>query len=263
MKLLVVAALAALVAVVSASGDPTESLPGVQDLTPDNFDKFVNGAKHALVEFYAPWCGHCKHLVPEYKKLGEAIAKDPSLKNRVVIAKVNADSHRSLGERFGVSGFPTIKWFSRGKPVTTDAAEAYNKGRSLDAFLEFIKEKLDADKGFARVEALDKLAQAFVAEGADKDKVAADVKAAAAKVDKEQAANAKLYVEAIEKALARGVEYFEKEQGRLQRMIDSGSVAAGKVDSFAAKVSVLSAFTEKPEAAAAAKSDADEDDEEL
>lgn len=82
-------------------------------------------------------------------------------------------------------------------------SHSYNKGRSLDAFLEFIKEKLDADKGFARVEALDKLAQAFVAEGADKDKVAADVKAAAAKVDKEQAANAKLYVEAIEKALAR------------------------------------------------------------
>jgi protein disulfide-isomerase A6 len=36
---------------------------------------------------------------------------------------------------------------------------SYNKGRTLDAFLEFIKEKLDADKGFARVEALDKLAQ--------------------------------------------------------------------------------------------------------
>jgi hypothetical protein len=80
---------------------------------------------------------------------------------------------------------------------------SYNKARSLDAFLEFIKEKLDADKGFARVEALDKLAQAFVADGADKDKVAADVKAAAAKVDKEEAENAKLYVEAIEKAVAR------------------------------------------------------------
>eukprot|EP00882_Tetradesmus_deserticola_P000542 GHRQ01000595.1.p1 GENE.GHRQ01000595.1~~GHRQ01000595.1.p1 ORF type:complete len:263 (+),score=117.57 GHRQ01000595.1:130-918(+) len=261
MKLLVVAALAALVAVVSASGDPTESLPGVHDLTPDNFDKLVNGAKHALVEFYAPWCGHCKHLVPEYKQLGEAIAKDPSLKNRVVIAKVNADSHRSLGERFGVQGFPTIKWFSRGKPVTTEGSESYNKARSLDAFLEFIKEKLDADKGFARVAALDKLAQAFMAEGADKDKVAADVKAAAASADKEEAENAKLYVEAIEKALSRGVEYFQKEQDRLQRMIDSGSVAAGKADKFAAKVSVLSAFTEKPEAAAAAKSDDDEDEE--
>ncbi len=36
---------------------------------------------------------------------------------RVVIAKVNADEHRSLGERFGVQGFPTLKWFSRGKAV--------------------------------------------------------------------------------------------------------------------------------------------------
>jgi protein disulfide-isomerase A6 len=80
---------------------------------------------------------------------------------------------------------------------------SYNKGRTLDAFLEFIKEKLEADKGFARVAALDKLAQAFVADGADTAKVAADVKAAAAKVDKEEAGNAKLYVEAIEKALAR------------------------------------------------------------
>jgi hypothetical protein len=66
-------------------------------------------------------------------------------------------------------------------------------------------------------------------------------------------------------ANAQGVEYFQKEQDRLQRMIDSGSVAAGKVDSFAAKISVLSAFTEKPDAAAAASknSDDDEDDEEL
>jgi hypothetical protein len=48
-----------------------------------------------------------------------------------------------------------------------------------------------------------RLAQAFVADGADKDKVAADIKAAVGKVDKEEAGNAKLYVEAVEKALAR------------------------------------------------------------
>jgi protein disulfide-isomerase A6 len=38
--------------------------------------------------------------------------------------QVNADEHRSLGERFGVSGFPTIKYFARGKAVTQDNAEA-------------------------------------------------------------------------------------------------------------------------------------------
>jgi protein disulfide-isomerase A6 len=38
--------------------------------------------------------------------------------------QVNADEHRSLGERFGVTGFPTIKYFARGKPVTQDGASA-------------------------------------------------------------------------------------------------------------------------------------------
>lgn len=57
-------------------------------------------------------CGHCKRLVPEYQKLGEAIASDPKLRGRVLIAKVDADAHRSLGEKFGVRGFPTLKWVS-------------------------------------------------------------------------------------------------------------------------------------------------------
>jgi hypothetical protein len=33
-------------------------------------------------------CGHCKHLTPEYKALGEKVASDPKLKSRVLIAKV-------------------------------------------------------------------------------------------------------------------------------------------------------------------------------
>lgn len=67
-----------------------------------------------------PGCGHCKHLVPHYSKLGAAIAKDPKLRSRVLIAKVDADAHRSLGERFGVRGFPTIKWFPRGKAAAPE-----------------------------------------------------------------------------------------------------------------------------------------------
>ena len=68
---------------------------------------------------FQPWCGHCKHLTPEYKKLGAAVAADPKLAGRVVVAKVDADAHRSLGERFGVRGFPTIKHFRRGQPVAS------------------------------------------------------------------------------------------------------------------------------------------------
>jgi protein disulfide-isomerase A6 len=48
------------------------------------------------------------------------LQNDPKLKNRVVIAKVDADAHRSVGEKFEVRGFPTIKFFPRGKAPTKD-----------------------------------------------------------------------------------------------------------------------------------------------
>lgn len=51
-----------------------DSYSDVVELTPHNFDRLVtNGDEVWLVEFYAPWCGHCKNLVPEYKKTARAL----------------------------------------------------------------------------------------------------------------------------------------------------------------------------------------------
>lgn len=228
-------------AIVHGADDPTASLDGVVDLTPDNFDQYVNGGKHVLVEFYAPWCGHCKRMTVDYQKVGQAIANDPKLSSRVVIAKVNADEHREVGTRFGVSGFPTIKFFGRGQPVASP--EDYRGARTADAFLAFIKEKLEADKGFGRVEDLDPIA-AKAAEGADLKALLKEMEAAAKKVDAEAADNAQLYVKALQKAVEKGVGYFKTESSRLERMISGGSVSALKVGELSKKLSVLSAFTE-------------------
>ena len=54
--------------------------------------------------------GHCKSLAPVYEKLARAFAGETS----VVIANVDADSEKSLGESYGVSGYPTIKLFPAG-----------------------------------------------------------------------------------------------------------------------------------------------------
>eukprot|EP00672_Neobodo_designis_P025339 CAMPEP_0174831124 /NCGR_PEP_ID=MMETSP1114-20130205/2926_1 /TAXON_ID=312471 /ORGANISM="Neobodo designis, Strain CCAP 1951/1" /LENGTH=364 /DNA_ID=CAMNT_0016064945 /DNA_START=38 /DNA_END=1132 /DNA_ORIENTATION=- len=131
-----VAALCLIAATVVRADDPTGSLEGVMDLTPDNFDEVVGKDNGVLVEFYAPWCGHCKNLVPEYTKLGAA-AKAAGANSGVVVAKVNADAHNALGSRFGVQGFPTIKFFPKGSLEGED----YNGGRDAASFVKFLNEK--------------------------------------------------------------------------------------------------------------------------
>mmetsp|Transcript_27918 Transcript_27918/g.61277 ORF Transcript_27918/g.61277 Transcript_27918/m.61277 type:complete len:250 (-) Transcript_27918:220-969(-) len=225
-----------------ASEDPTESLPGVQDLTPDNFDKIVNGAKAVLIEFYAPWCGHCKRMTPEYKKLGELVNSNPKLKGRVVIAKVNADAHRSLGDKFEVRGFPTIKYLPRGKAPTKENAVDYNQARTAEKFLEYLQEQVASDKGFARVDALADIAKKFK-DAADKSALIKEAKAKIAKVAAEEKENAELYVKLMEKAVEKGVDYLAKEKSRLEKMLGSGGVHSSKVDEMSRKASILGALS--------------------
>lgn len=58
----------------------------------------------------SPGCGHCKRLAPAYEEVGAAFDSEDS----VVIGKVDADSDRDLGSRYGVKGFPTLKFFPKG-----------------------------------------------------------------------------------------------------------------------------------------------------
>ncbi|TAQ90273.1 hypothetical protein B7494_g1446 [Chlorociboria aeruginascens] len=106
----------------------------VIDLIPSNFDKIAISGKPALVEFFAPWCGHCKNLAPIYEQLASdfEFAKD-----KLTIAKVDADSEKSLGSRFGIQGFPTIKYFD-GK---SDTPEEYKGGRDLESLSDFLTQK--------------------------------------------------------------------------------------------------------------------------
>ena len=108
----------------------------VLDLIPSNFDKIVfDSNKPALVEFFAPWCGHCKNLAPVFEELAASLS---FVEDKVSIAKVDADEHKELGRRFGVQGFPTLKWFD-GKKGSDP--EDYNGGRDLESLQKFVQEK--------------------------------------------------------------------------------------------------------------------------
>lgn len=78
-------------------------------LTEENFPELVEKSQEAwFIEFYAPWCGHCKNLTPTWKKLATA------LKGKVNVGKVDATENRELGSKFDVRGYPTLKFFPAG-----------------------------------------------------------------------------------------------------------------------------------------------------
>jgi len=66
-------------------------------LNDSNFDEVVLGSKDIwMVEFYAPWCGHCKALEPEWN---ESATK---LKGKVKLGKVDATAEHRLASRFDI-----------------------------------------------------------------------------------------------------------------------------------------------------------------
>ncbi|KAI7837719.1 hypothetical protein COHA_008441 [Chlorella ohadii] len=84
----------------------------------------------ALVEFYAPWCGHCKNLKPEWTRAAQA------LKGILPVAAVDADAHRDLGQEFGIRGFPTIKFLHTDASGKIKAVD-YNGGRSAKELVQW------------------------------------------------------------------------------------------------------------------------------
>lgn len=110
------------------------SASNVFELVPDNFDSVIGQGKPGLVEFFAPWCGHCKNLAPVYEQLADAFSH---ARDKVVVAKVDADgAGRPLGQKYGVTGYPTLKWFD-----AEGNAEAYEGGRDFDTLVSFISTK--------------------------------------------------------------------------------------------------------------------------
>merc|ERR550519_2876376 len=103
---------------------------GVKVLVGKNFaDVALDKSKDVFVEFYAPWCGHCKSLAPIWDKLGEEFEKDDS----VVIAKMDSTANEADG--VNVKSFPTLKLWKKDTNKLVD----YSGARDFETLANFVR----------------------------------------------------------------------------------------------------------------------------
>lgn len=219
------------------------ALAEVKVLTNDNFDGIaLDKSKDVLVEFYAPWCGHCKSLEPTYNKVGKTFANEKNC----VVAKVDADHEKELGTRFGISGFPTIKFF----PKNNKEGEEYNGGRSEQDFIDFLNEKCGTnriagggiDDQAGLVADFDALAAKFVTDPESRASTQEELEKAVEGASEEDKKAGAYYIKVMKKITEKGDGYVATEIARLEKIL-SGQMTGDKRDQMFKRKNILNVFS--------------------
>lgn len=125
--------------VIKSQPVPKNNKGPVKVVVGKTFDSIVmDPKKDVLIEFYAPWCGHCKQLEPVYTALGKKYKGHKSL----VIAKMDATANDVTSDRYKVEGFPTIYFAPSGDKKNPIKFEDGN--RDLEHLSKFVEQHATA-----------------------------------------------------------------------------------------------------------------------
>ncbi|EFO24730.2 Pdia4 protein [Loa loa] len=119
---------------VSEKTDPTYESPSsaVAKLTKEVFSEFITLHRLVLIKFYAPWCGHCKKLAPEYEKAAKKLKGTD-----IMLAEVDSTTEKNLSAEFDITGYPTLYIFRNGKKFD------YKGPRDAEGIVKYMLEQAE------------------------------------------------------------------------------------------------------------------------
>lgn len=226
------------------TGAPIAAPPSfVSILSSDSFDRTLQD-KCALVDFYAPWCGHCKTLNPIYEKLAFAFRAEPT----VVIGKVDCTVHPDLGERFSIGGYPTIKFF---QGSTSSPQADYREPRDLKSLVNYINSKCRTSRNvdgtlteaFARSKEAETLIVQFMASSSPQEKKDLLKKVEKATQNLSRQEYVKFYTTYMTRVLEKGPSYVAAELERIEGLLaQQDRLDPQTLDSFTVRRRILKVF---------------------
>ena len=107
----------------------------VLTITDSTIDAAIKDYPSILIEFYAPWCGHCKRLAPEYEKAADMLKASGS---SGVVGKVDSTVEKTAAGAWSIRGYPTLLYFENGQMI-----EKYAGGRTAEDIVKYMTEKAE------------------------------------------------------------------------------------------------------------------------
>lgn len=132
-KVLILGIATAVVSYVRAQDAVAPKDSTVVKLTGETFGSFIDKNPLVLVEFFAPWCGHCKHLGPEYVSAASQLVE-----KNIPLVQVDCDQEKQLCMNYSIKGYPSLKVFRDGK---TNEGLVYNGLRTASEIVKYMKKQ--------------------------------------------------------------------------------------------------------------------------
>ncbi|KAJ4171706.1 protein disulfide-isomerase precursor [Fusarium falciforme] len=102
----------------------------VVKLATDSFNEYIQSHDLVLAEFFAPWCGHCKNMAPEYVKAAETLVE-----KNITLAQIDCTENQDLCMEHNIPGFPSLKIF---KNSDVNNSIDYEGPRTAEAIVQFM-----------------------------------------------------------------------------------------------------------------------------